>query len=63
MLITLNACPDAVRRECSEQQLIGLKIQDRSNKGYGSCSRCACNAYEGNDYVCTNCGHSYDDHY
>jgi hypothetical protein len=31
--------------------------------GYGSCSRCYCQAYEGNDVTCRNCGHAYDDHY
>lgn len=31
--------------------------------GYGACSRCACQGYEGNGPVCTNCGHAYDDHW
>lgn len=31
--------------------------------GYGSCYKCNCRAYEGNDYTCGNCGHSYGDHY
>lgn len=31
--------------------------------GYGSCYKCNCRAYEGNDYTCANCGHGYGDHY
>lgn len=31
--------------------------------GYGQCSKCSCQAYEGNYQVCGNCGHSYDSHY
>jgi hypothetical protein len=31
--------------------------------GYGSCSRCPCQAYEGSDVACNNCGHAYHDHY
>jgi hypothetical protein len=30
--------------------------------GYGGCYRCGCRAFEGNDVVCGNCGHSYGDH-
>jgi hypothetical protein len=36
---------------------------EKLRAGYGSCSRCHCQAYEGNDVVCRNCGHAYDDHY
>ncbi len=31
--------------------------------GYGQCSKYACQAYQGNDQVCGNCGHSYQAHY
>jgi ferredoxin len=30
--------------------------------GYGACSQCACQAYQGNDNLCTNCAHKYEDH-
>lgn len=34
-----------------------------ANAGYGRCYKCACPGYEGNDPVCSNCGHSYGDHW
>ena len=32
--------------------------------GYGSCSKCGCQGYEGNASTCGNggCGHAYGDH-
>lgn len=30
---------------------------------YGQCSKCSCQAYQGSDQVCGNCGHNYDAHY
>lgn len=37
--------------------------QDKIVFGYGSCSKCACQKFEGNENVCTNCSHNYRDHY
>lgn len=33
--------------------------------GWGKCwiQWCNCKAFEGNDSLCTNCGHPYDQHY
>lgn len=33
--------------------------------GWGKCNRdwCNCKAFEGNDDLCRNCGHSYSEHY
>ncbi len=31
--------------------------------GYGRCSQCACQNFEGNSQQCGNCGHNYSDHY
>jgi hypothetical protein len=30
---------------------------------YGACSRCSCQAFEGSENVCTNCGHNFYDHW
>ena len=31
--------------------------------GFGACSKCSCKNFEGNDQQCSNCGHSYGDHW
>ncbi len=31
--------------------------------GYGSCYKCYCQAFEGSDWQCSNCGHHFDDHW
>lgn len=46
--------------------LIGWFTETRSEEikaGYGSCYKCNCRAYEGNASTCSNCGHSYENHY
>jgi|GEM_PF-5184186 len=61
---------------CLSSNLEDIRAKKRGNKSnwrdkqgnpmrcaYGSCSRCACQAFEGNDYVCENCGHSYSAHW
>jgi hypothetical protein len=31
--------------------------------GYGRCSQCACQAYQGTGQICANCGHNYSTHW
>lgn len=38
-------------------------VREKIRAGYGSCYKCNCKAYEGNASTCSNCGHSYGDHY
>lgn len=33
------------------------------SEGFGRCSKCSCNAFEGRGDVCKNCGHAYKAHY
>jgi hypothetical protein len=30
--------------------------------GYGPCSQCACQAFQGSDTLCANCAHNYSYH-
>jgi hypothetical protein len=54
-------------RSNSSDSLARLSLEVKGNYhvtcGYGQCSKCACQAYEGNDQVCGNCGHNYQAHY
>ena len=36
-----------------------------AHAGYGACSvsGCHCQAYQGQDYTCVNCGHNYSMHW
>ena len=31
--------------------------------GYGACYKCPCKGFEGNGQQCSNCGHSFSDHW
>jgi uncharacterized paraquat-inducible protein A len=35
----------------------------QANAGYGRCSKCNCPEYSGNQALCGNCGHRYEDHW
>ena len=40
-----------------------VEINTPLKVGYGACYKCSCKAFEGNGQQCSNCGHSYSDHW
>jgi len=61
------------RRKTIKQMLLGslalflplsfLTTSREAKAGYGSCSKCYCQEFEGYSNQCENCGHNYYDHY
>lgn len=44
--------------------LLPLSLTSQNAKaGYGECSKCNCQGYEGSTNQCQNCGHHYDAHW
>jgi hypothetical protein len=41
----------------------GMLTPRRAEACYCPCSKCKCCGFEGSDVNCTNCGHTYGDHF
>jgi hypothetical protein len=39
-----------------------MATSSKAHAGMGYCWKCKCQAYQGNQNVCDNCGHNYTDH-
>lgn len=43
--------------------VVPVAVSHKAEAGYGRCAKCACQGYEGSENQCSNCGHSYSDHW